>query len=369
MESTSMSMKGGIRTGAAIATALFAAGNLAGQRPAAPPTRSRDSIVVRVFGPGLASMDSMRVLMQEFDREQAGTQRWLVLKERIDSLFGAPGAIVSANAFMRGIFAGAEANRLMAEDRRGWLGFNAQGPNLRALVNGELYITQLAHPVIVSVDPHSPADRAGIAAGDVLVAYNGVDVVNHELNVTALLKPEAKVTVTIRRDGETKDFPLVVAKAPRRISDLRIALENVPATGGFGPMDAPEGMRRIPAGATGLPREGAPLGGTTMSKAPILMIASNGVFGASMSTVNAELAKRLNLQAGVLVNDVPEDSPAWRAGLRIGDIITAVQDQPVLSVAELREVLVRARARAVALQVGSRNQKTRTVTVSLAPSP
>jgi hypothetical protein len=369
MESTSMSMKGGIRTGAAIATALFAAGNLAGQRPAAASTRPRDSIVVRVFGPGLASVDSLRVLMQEFDREQAGTQRWLILKERIDSLFSAPGAIVSAKA-LRGMFAGAEANRLMGEDRRGWLGFNAQGPNLRALVNGELYITQLAHPVIVSVDPQSPADKAGIEAGDVLVAYNGVDVVNHEFNVTALLKPEAKVNVTIRRDGETKDFSLVVAKAPQRVSQLRIALENVPAAGGFGPMDAPEGMRRIPPRAfVTMPREGTPPADIAMSKTPILMITSNGVFGASVSTVNAELAKALNLRAGVLVNDVPEDTPAWRAGLRIGDIITAVQDQPVVSLAELREVLVRVRARAVALQVASRNQKTRTVTVSLAPSP
>ena len=84
--------------------------------------------------------------------------------------------------------------------------------------NGELRITQFAHPVIVTVDPQSPAEKAGIMAGDVLVAYNGVDVVNHEFNLTTLLRPDSRITVTVRRDGELKDYPLVVAKAPPRIS-------------------------------------------------------------------------------------------------------------------------------------------------------
>jgi membrane-associated protease RseP (regulator of RpoE activity) len=118
-----------------------------------------------------------------------------------------------------------------------------------------------------------------------------------------------------------------------------------------------------------MPREG-PLGGRILSA----LVTPNGVFGASVSTVNGVLARVLNLKAGVLVNDVPEDSPAFRAGLRTGDVITGVGDQPIISLYELRQrVLSLSRERAIPLQVTSHNQKTRTVTVSMTspstPSP
>jgi S1-C subfamily serine protease len=118
-----------------------------------------------------------------------------------------------------------------------------------------------------------------------------------------------------------------------------------------------------------VPREG-PFGGRGLSA----LITPNGVFGASVSTVSGELGRMLNLKAGVLVNDVPEDSPAFRAGLRTGDVITGVGDQPIVSLYELRQrVLLLSRARAIPLQVTSHNQKTRTVTVSVTspatPSP
>jgi serine protease DegQ len=93
-------------------------------------------------------------------------------------------------------------------------------------------------------------------------------------------------------------------------------------------------------------------------------VLSNGMFGASMSTVSADLAKALRLKTGVLVNEVPEQTPAWRAGLRTGDVIVSVDEQPVLSLNEFRDrVLTRLRQRAVALQV-VRNQKPRTVTLT-----
>ena len=362
-----MTTRGGIRTGVAVMAALVAASDLIAQRPAT--TRTRDSIVVRVFGPGLLA-DSLRLLVQEFEREQAGTQKGLVLRGRIDSLVGIPEALVRANAFVRGMLAGAEAGPATLDVRRGWLGLSTQGPSRQAhLLNGDVLVTHLAYPTIVSVDPQSPADKAGILAGDDLIAYNGIDVVNHEFSMNALLRPETKVNVTVRRDGETKDYQLTVAKAPMRIAVRRRDFETmVQPSGGVrvGGFDLPEPGQR--GRVVALPPEDRLMTGQTIGGTPILMISGNGVLGASVSTVNAELARALNLRAGVLVNEVPEDSPAFRAGLRIGDVITVVQDRPVVSVSELREMLVRAHARAVALQV-ARNQKTRTLTVSLSPTP
>ncbi len=359
-----MLSKAKLRNGTAVAAALIAAVPVGAQRPAS--ARSRDSVFVRVFAPGMVSLDSLKALFQEFDREQYGTQRWITLSGRIDSLFRVRDAS-NATVFVRGMLAGSEASR-QALERLGWIGLNTQGPNRQMTLNGELYATQFTHPVIVTVDPQSPADKAGITAGDLLVAYDGIDVVNHEFNLSTLLKPDSKLAVTVRREGETKDFQLVVSKAPQRVIERRLASE-MPALGGglaVRRTDFPDGQRRATTqGIIALPSEG-PIAGR-MPGSPVLMITSNGVFGASASSVNNELAKVLNLRAGVLVTDVPEDSPAFRVGLRIGDVITAVGDQPVISLSELRRVLALARERVVPLQVTSHDQKTRTVTVSLAP--
>jgi len=358
MDLKPMYERGRIRNGTAIAVALMAvAATLDAQRPAT--TRQRDSaVVLRLFAPGM-SLDSLQKLVQEIDHEQYGTQRWVMLRGQFDSLLRIP---VTSNMFVRGMLARGETSRQTLE-RLGWIGLNTQGPNRQMNLNGELFVTQFAYPLIVTVDPQSPAERAGITAGDVLVAYNGVDVVNHEFNLSTLLKPDSKVAVTVRREGEAKDFQLVVAKAPQRIIDRRLASEMPPMR-----RDVVVGPRLAPTTKVlNVPSEGIPP--RIFPASPLFVISSNGVFGASVSTVNTDLARALNLRAGVLVNEVPEDSPAFRAGLRTGDVIIGVADQPVVSLTELRRALAQTRERAVSLQVTSPNQKPRTVTISLVPSP
>src|SRR5262249_46360201 len=101
MEFVSMYSRGGIRNGAAVAAALIAgAGMLDAQQPAT--TRQRDSVVFRLFAPSMVSLDSLRALLKEFDREQYGTQRWIRLTGRIDSLYGIPGGS-SAAVVVRGM--------------------------------------------------------------------------------------------------------------------------------------------------------------------------------------------------------------------------------------------------------------------------
>src|SRR4029079_17553756 len=166
------------------------------------------------------------------------------------------------------------------------------------------------------------------------------------------------------------DYQVVVARMPRRIIDRTYA-EAQAAGGGmsFSRGEMPDGQRTVaPTRPVFVMPSGAGVVGRLVPALPV--ITPNGVFGASVSTVNNELARMLNLKAGVLVMDVPEDSPAFRAGLRIGDIITAVGDQPVISLFELRQrVLSLSRARTIPLHVTSHNQKPRTVTVSLTASP
>ena len=101
---------------------------------------------------------------------------------------------------------------------RGWLGIVVSGAAREPRIeSGELIIRYLTHPVIVSVEPKSPAERAGLTPTDTLVAYDGRDVVDRDISITRLLRPNSRVLVRIRRDGRTKDVPVTIADVPSRI--------------------------------------------------------------------------------------------------------------------------------------------------------
>lgn len=70
----------------------------------------------------------------------------------------------------------------------------------------------------------------------------------------------------------------------------------------------------------------------------------NWVAGAEVRSLGADLAPFFGVEDGVLVTNVAEDTPAGGAGLRSGDVIVAVNEVPVGSVEELRQVLSRLRS-------------------------
>jgi S1-C subfamily serine protease len=75
---------------------------------------------------------------------------------------------------------------------------------------------QTSGRMVVSVTPGGPADRAGLRAGDVLLALNGHSTSgSHALR--AFLGADrigAKVAVRLLRDGVLRDAHLVVAAQP-----------------------------------------------------------------------------------------------------------------------------------------------------------
>lgn len=344
-----------------------------------------DSVVIRAMGVG--KMDTILFLSRALDHEQYGSPVWLELTRKLDSLMagatrfsirqGGPGFAMPPLAMPRG-----------------WIGFNAQGPVQHFFDNNGDRVTYFAYPQILSVDPDSPADRAGIIPGDVLVAFNGTDVVGHEFNLTRLMEPETKVAVTIRRDGEMKDFSLSIAKAPQDVAERRFDFIRVP---GMLP-----GMPALPSGPIGtaiiridtvggeanvMVRRGGGVatgraGGTStrsrdnriaampraesgpMSSGRYLVIAPHSVFGADVSPVGADLARVLKLDKGVLVNDAPETSPAYKSGLRVGDVIVTASGQPVATIGQLQDIVVsHFGERSVVFQV-MRERKPLKVTVS-----
>ena len=70
--------------------------------------------------------------------------------------------------------------------------------------------------MVMSVDPQGPAVKAGIHQGDILVSLNN-EPIRHVQSLLRNLGPESigqKVTLGVRRAGETHQFPLTIAERP-----------------------------------------------------------------------------------------------------------------------------------------------------------
>ena len=228
---------------------------------------------------------------------------------------------------------------------RGWIGLVVQGPGLLPrMERGELLVRYFAYPRVVSVDPSSPAQRAGLVPNDTLLAYNGVDVSENDISFTRLLRPNAKVNIRFLRDGKVRDVPVTVAAAPMRIVQRRedesrswdLSLGSLPD----GPSFPRSPLAPAAPNRAGL-RAAASSMASTLPTPPTLagFPYGNAVAGAQLSTVSEGLGKALGVGSGVLVTSAPVSSPAGQSGLQDGDVITKVAGQAVRRVSDVRDLV------------------------------
>jgi S1-C subfamily serine protease len=325
--------------GASRADAQVAAGSIQ-VRPGA-----RDSLVVRVIDAGAkARIDSIMAIMRGIDGVPMFSDEGQRLRRELDAMFSALTAAGRGQP-NRVLFRVGDDMQHVAQARlKGWIGVETGlVPQEQRADSTGFFVHYFRYPLIVSVEPNSPAQRAGIAPGDVLVAYDGQDVVRTRLNMSELLVPDRRLGVTVRRDGDVRDFTMVVAKPPERIMVRRaepgemIILPRGPGEVRFGTAMPPgEPTRRAIAEASARAetgRVGGGVGGGTFMRA--FAIDRNGVLGAGLVTVNQELATALRIEKGVLVQEAAEAMPAYKAGLRIGDVIVSVAGRPVTTVGDV----------------------------------
>jgi serine protease Do len=96
-------------------------------------------------------------------------------------------------------------------------------------------------------------------------------------------------------------------------------------------------------------------------------------FGATGQDLSASLAKQLGLERpeGVLINELAPDGPAQKAGIKVGDIIWRLDDQPVTDTRSFNERILATPhlvGRAVPLTLWRMGEE-KTVTVRFAPMP
>jgi serine protease Do len=159
--------------------------------------------------------------------------------------------------------------------------------------------------LVGTVSRGKPAAKAGIEPGDIILEFNGKSVRNRDELVSTVIatKPGTTVPIKILRDKQEKTLSITVDE---------LDLEE-------------EGNRNEPMRTNTEPDEEPSQG-----------------FGITLSTLNAETARRLRAPSdvqGVLVSEVEQGSPAFRAGIVRGDIITRVNRQAVRTPQDASRVL------------------------------
>jgi S1-C subfamily serine protease len=159
---------------------------------------------------------------------------------------------------------------------------------------------------VTAVEPGSPAQKAGLEPGDVIVDADGLPVSSAESLAAALRRAGPTLTLTVRDTRSNKDTPVEVA------------------LGGEAPAAAPN--------APQAPRRGLVLG-----------VVVDPVFAGG--------------QVALKVVEVKNGSPAQKAGLEPGDVIAEVNNRAVESQEELDAVAARSGAKYQVLVIDVRTGK------------
>jgi serine protease Do len=185
---------------------------------------------------------------------------------------------------------------------------------------------QLSHQrgaLVAQVNDGSPADKAGIRVGDVILKFNGktVEDTQNLRNMAAGTVPGTKVDVVLQRDGKERTVKVEVGAMPGSETASR------------GRDDGPS--------------------------------AKDTDLGITVETLSTANAKELGYEGekGVVVTSVDESGPAAGSGLQAGDLIVEVNRQKVDDVKSYREAVAKSGEKGAVLMLVKRQGASRFVIV------
>ncbi len=156
--------------------------------------------------------------------------------------------------------------------------------------------------LVTGVESGSPADKAGIEAGDIIIRFEGkpIDKLADLPRMVGNTKPGTKSAITVFRRGHSKDLSIVIAEVEPDKAAVKTAER--------------ENRSKSTAAAQQL--------------------------GLAVSDLSEAQKKELKLRGGVRVDAATE--AAARAGLREGDVILAIANTEVASVKDFEAAVARA---------------------------
>jgi serine protease Do len=187
---------------------------------------------------------------------------------------------------------------------------------------GRLKIPAASGAIVQEVSQGSPAEKAGVKADDVIVEFDGERI--------------RSVTRLVRETPAGRTVKMAVLREGGRRTDLSVTPEEQSLSWigeeALGALRfAPEIERELipalrfrldPPASGRLLREFGPEGS-------LVWMSHGGRLGVSVEGLTPQLATYFGVKDGVLVRSVEADSPAAKAGVKAGDVITAADGKPV----------------------------------------
>ena len=209
----------------------------------------------------------------------------------------------------------------------GYLGVYAENINRENMAR--YHMSQPRGVGITQVVQGSPAEKAGLRKDDVILRLDGENITSvRKLNrLVSEIAPDQSVRVTVSRNGAEQELTATVGKrnnfgfAQDLFSNNGKTFKLEPKTWKF---EYPN-IDRFELGDHDF--------------GDLTMILGNGRrLGVSTMQLNKQLAEYFGVAKGVLVTAVSEDGPSAKAGVRAGDVITAIDGEEVDSPGDLSRV-------------------------------
>lgn len=209
-------------------------------------------------------------------------------------------------------------------------------------------LSGVAGAIITEVRPNTPASTAGVQVGDVVTAFDG-EKVRSSRHLARLIEetPEGRdVPVDVMRKGSSMTLR-VTPRAPERFSFGEYSLLNR--------LQERFPVERFEFHGPGDAFVWNEFGRTTTR------------LGVQVQDLSGQLGEYFGTSSGALVTGVDENSPAKTAGLKAGDVITAINGQAVRTGADVRRRLNSVDGKATLTITRDRKEMTLEVTVSRDP--
>ncbi len=243
-------------------------------------------------------------------------------------------------------------NIVIGDDGSSWLGVETH--EVTSDKAKELKLSAERGVVLGKIVPDSPAAKAGLKENDVVMEINGqrVEGAAQFRRMIHEIPAGRSIQLSVWRDGRTQTISATLGKSQER----RRAMKMVAPTPGTFAFRMPE-IPEIPS----MEWNGNMLFGGGQPRLGIDAEDLSGQLGTFFGAPDGE---------GILVRDVNSGSPAEKAGVKAGDVITSLNGERIRTVGELREKLSAKHAdkdRTVKLGV-LRNKSEISLTVEL-PAP
>jgi predicted metalloprotease with PDZ domain len=243
---------------------------------------------------------------------------------------------------------------LAGDEGPSWLGVEAR--EVTSEKAKELKLPAERGVVVGSVNADSPAAKAGVKEKDVITEVNGqrVEGAAQFRRMIREIPAGRTAQLSVWRDGHTQTISVTLGKAEEA---HRMWMRRAPGAGAFSfhmpditipempAMDFHDGVMTFPGAHPRLGIDAEDL---------------SGQLGAYFGAPEGE---------GVLVRGVNPGSPAEKAGLKAGDVITSFNGERVRSVGDLREKLAGKKDEKTAKLGILRNKSEMSFTVELPPAP